>query len=136
MSARVDSFRIAVIPPDRMRYKTVGDWTVDGSAIDVTVAAMEDGRYNFLIAVHELIEAFLCHRDGVTMQDVDRYDFAHQDEDDPGLAPAAPYHTQHLAAFAVEILLAGVLGVDWRAYTVAVDAAYDRAPNAPAGDGG
>jgi len=120
---------ITVIPESEMAYRTAGNWQVlpDGD-IAVQIVEAGDERYAFLLAMHETIEAFLCKRGGVTTEDVDRYDFAHQDDDDPGLSPAAPYHDQHMVAFAVEILLAKALGVDWRRYNVALDEAWERIP--------
>lgn len=122
---------ITVTDPSAMRYRTVGDWQVSGDHLSIQIADSGDARYNLLVALHELIEVMLCHRDGVTTEMVDQYDLAHQDDDDPGLNPDAPYHDQHMIAFAIEILCAKALGVDWRAYTLALDATYARTPEQP-----
>jgi len=123
---------IITIPEREQRYRTVGDWVVDRNG-DITIRVCEcgDERYAFLLAAHEFVEAFLCKRAGVTTEQVDRYDLGHQDDDDPGLNPDAPYHRQHMISFAVEILLASALGVDWTEYNDALNAAWERIPEKP-----
>src|SRR5215467_14962981 len=51
----------AAPPAAKMRYPTVGDWQFkpDGS-LHITVARMSDRRYEFLVGLHELVEALLC----------------------------------------------------------------------------
>jgi hypothetical protein len=99
----------------------VGDWqfTSPGFLL-IEVADSGNWIYNMLVAIHELCEVFLCTAQGVTQKQVDRFDFAHQDDDDPGEHPKAPYHFQHMTAMAVEMLLAVALKVKWRTYSDAL----------------
>ena len=118
---------LEVLPHDLMRIVTVGDWVKDketGEQI-ISVADMDDENMNALILVHELIEYLLCKHDGVTEQQVDDYDNAHLDDDDPGLNSDAPYHKQHMIAFSIEILMAGLLGVDWKKYCDKIEEVFD-----------
>lgn len=103
------------------RYNTVGDWRWTGNEKDIltiTVSKMSDWRREFLVGVHELIEAMLCKHDGVKEEQVDKFDLAADvfDDIEPGDHPQAPYQVQHCIATGVERLLAAVLGVDWYTY--------------------
>jgi hypothetical protein len=100
-----------------MRYDTAGDWRFDGQDRNITVTVMDTGvdDYNFLLIVHELIEAYLCYAEGISTEAVDTYDM-NSNSDDPGDAPDCFYHSQHSFAVGVERLLASTLGVDWADY--------------------
>jgi hypothetical protein len=81
-----------------------------------------------LVAIHELVEVFLCAAQGVTQKQVDRFDFSHQDDDDPGEHPRAPYHLQHMLAMSVEIALAVALKVKWRPYSEQLTRTWAKTP--------
>src|ERR1700722_11985457 len=83
-------FRVIITtnPHLRQRYNTVGDWTVqDDGTILIRVSKMpwidephkktSGRRQEFLIAVHELTEAFLCTEGGITPEQIDDFDFKH-----------------------------------------------------------
>jgi hypothetical protein len=123
------SVRIEIVPPQEMRYRTVGDWFfTGGGCLTIQVADTRDWRHNILVAVHELVEVVLCKNDGITEKQVDKFDLAHQDDEDPGTHPKAPYGKQHLIAMGVEMTLAALLGVKWRVYEDALDAVYYKIP--------
>lgn len=128
---------IKTIPHKAQIYPTVGDWTykdeqvetnfmgaATGKGLALTVMVSEMGRndYEFLVAVHELIEAYLCWKCGITDQQVTNFDewFEHEravgNTDEPGDAVNAPYRHEHFFATTVERMLAHELGVDWQAY--------------------
>lgn len=106
------------------RYDTVGDWFYEPerATMRIKVSSLPDERYEFLVALHELIEQKLCEHDGVSEETVSAYDIAHPESDDPGSEPDAPYRAQHEFATAIEMLVAQRLGVDWKAYDDAVRA--------------
>jgi hypothetical protein len=57
--------RIRTIPHHFQQYDTVGNYwrDVDGCGaelLEIRVSHMRDRRHEFLVALHELIEAFLC----------------------------------------------------------------------------
>ena len=109
---------IETIPHLEQRYPTVGDWQIVGPGeLRIAVSRMSDPRREWLVAVHELIEALLCIDAGVTQDEVDRFDLALLYNDpEPGDNPDSPYRRQHCLASAVERLLAAEFGVSWRAY--------------------
>jgi hypothetical protein len=113
---------IETIPHSHRRYSTVGDWQVTKDGLHITVSAMSDQRYEFLVAAHEMIEAYLALHAGVTQQAADKFDMAyekrrkHGDDSEPGDDVKAPYYRQHQIATGIERLLAVELGVNWTAY--------------------
>ncbi len=111
--------RLCVVPENQQRYDTAGDWLWNGATLEIRMSrevVEEDPRYATLLFVHELVEALLCRSTGVSGAQVDAFDMAHQEASEPGDDPAAPYHTQHLAAQAAECALAEHLGVNWDEY--------------------
>lgn len=112
---------IDIVPHAEQRYDTLGDYWFDGSAWHITVSDMHDWRFNYLVALHELIEMALVHERGISEPAICEFDKAMPDDsvyaDDPGMDPAAPYHREHLFADAIERLTADQLGVDFVRYS-------------------
>jgi hypothetical protein len=110
---------IDTIPHSQQRYPTVGDWQGDKAGnLHITVSRMSDQRYEFLVAAHEMIEAYLAIHAGVSPEAVDKFDRAYEgkrkrgDESEPGDDPRAPYHREHVFATKIERQLAVELGVN------------------------
>ncbi len=116
------------------RYPTVGDWIpfLDGKdciRLDVRVSKMNNADYEFMVAVHELIEAYLCLREGITDAEVSDFDIKfeqdrevgkHSSTAEPGNHPKAPYRRQHKFATKIEKLICRQLGISWETYDKAV----------------
>lgn len=116
---------IGVIPAEEMRYPTVGDWYKgDDGRLLIRVSAMNDWRAEACVAVHELVEALICKGQGLTSEDIDRYDAEHEESGDEPDIPGSPYRRAHYVAYLVEMLLAKELGVDWTEYGKQLDHAY------------
>jgi hypothetical protein len=64
---------IKVIPHSLQRYNTVGDYVKDENGITITVSKMRP-HYEFLVAIHELIEAYLVQAKGIKIEDIDAFD--------------------------------------------------------------
>lgn len=115
---------IIVQPHGKMRYDTAGDWTEIGPphpSLVVWVADTGSWRYNWLLALHECVEARLCRRHGITQAVVDAWDMGPgKDMDEPGANPLAPYHREHVWASRVERVAAVLLGVSWGRYDMVV----------------
>lgn len=111
------------VPHNEHVYPTVGDWrtvtrlagAVPKEVLVISVSAMESADYEFLVGVHELVEAWLCRKRGITAQQVDDFDMTHLDEE-PGDNPEAPYYKEHQFASKIERMIADELDVDWQAY--------------------
>lgn len=115
---------IQTIPHSLQRYNTVGDWYTDKitGTVRIFVSELNSWRYELLVGVHEVVEAFLCMHDGVTQESVDAFDkqfVTHSEE--PGDDPEAPYQKQHCLATGIERILAACLGVKWADYEEALE---------------
>ncbi len=124
---------IETIQHENQRYNTCGDWVfVEPNHLRIRVSELGDWRKEMAVAVHELVEAALCHADGISSIEVDAFDMAYEkarvasptfgkDLAEPGDDPAAPHHRQHCFATAVERMLIAALGVPWAEHTDAVE---------------
>ena len=121
---------LRVIDHHQQRYDTCGDWRLWPKLTDVSVSSLPDRRYEFLVAIHELIEAELCRHRGITEAEVTDWDTVKfrdsrnpymAETDEPGDDPAAPYHREHMFASKIERLLADELSVVWADYEVAIE---------------
>jgi hypothetical protein len=110
---------IEAVPPEQMRLEAYrqdgyGDWYFDPSNGDlhIKVAGTDvwDQEDMFLLALHEMIEARLCFKAGITQGAVDCFDAAFKGDGEPGDDPAAPYRNQHRQACMIEHLTALFLG--------------------------
>ena len=119
---------IKTIPHSQQDYNTVGNWKIerDGTIL-ILVSQMNDWRYEFLVAAHELCEVFLCQHAGISQSKVNRFDIAFEKKrikgntDEPGDDEKAPYQYQHSIATGVERILAACLGVSWKKYSAKID---------------
>jgi hypothetical protein len=114
---------IETIKHSDQRYPTLGDWQTvrspNNSEIHIKVSETGIEPYNFLIAIHELVECFLCIDRKITDNQVDAFDNAFVPDErfsEPGNHPAAPYYREHQIAEAIERLLAHELLVNWSIY--------------------
>ena len=110
---------IKTVPHKEQRYNTVGDWFYTGAmALNIRVSEMSDWRYEICVAIHELVEAFLCKYCGITQQTIDDFDQFHINALEPGDLSDCPYHWQHNLASGVERIVATCLGVKWLQFTI------------------
>jgi hypothetical protein len=118
---------IDTIPHAEQRYPTVGDYwneLLPGGTpkTEVRISDMANEDYEFLVALHELVEQHLCKMRGISVETIDAFDIqfeaVRQPEsfDEPGDALNAPYHKEHVFATWIERLVAHEMGVDWDAY--------------------
>lgn len=113
---------IETIDHQDQRYETVGDWKFDEHGdLHLWVSSMDNPAYEFLVGIHEAIEAMICKHRGISEKEITAFDVKfeqdrevglHTPEDEPGMDPSAPYYDPHMIASAVERLLAPHLGVD------------------------
>ena len=112
---------IRVIPHPDQRYDTAGDWWWEGDTLHIRVSQFPESpakaRYEFLVAIHEYVEAMLCKFQGVSEADVDAWDLGPGAAmEDPGNDPRAPYHQQHKEGLLIEKLMAQALKLRWDTY--------------------
>jgi hypothetical protein len=117
---------IEIIPHSEQRLGVPGDWFWEGDTLHVKISDVEDWRYEFLYARHEMDEAVLCRNVGITTEEVDAHCLEYKDK--PGNPdsfsgyPGASYQTQHNDALAMEWIMSRALGISWQDY----DAAFEK----------
>ena len=107
-------FEAKSVDPSLMRYVTTGDWEIVGDHVILPVVdygMREDNA--FLVALHELVESFLCIKAGIKEEDVSKFDITNCDLEEPGDSSLAPYHEQHKVATQVEKIVCEAIGLDW-----------------------
>jgi predicted DNA-binding protein len=114
---------IEVIPHERQRYETVGDYYFDvEGTLRIFVSEMSDNRHEMLVGLHELAEVLQTEHNGVSEKAITKFDIAFEEArkegnlDEPGDSPLAPYRKEHCVATAVERLMAALLNVNWKEY--------------------
>lgn len=115
------NIKIITIPHNEQRYETVGDWQFIGDELIIKVSNMNHTLHEFLVGIHEAIEAMLCNQYGISEELVDKWDLNHLDAKDPGNIPGCPYYREHLIATIIERMLANELEVDWDKYEEAIE---------------
>ena len=116
--------QLKTVPKEQVRCDGYGDWFYGEFGILATCADIKewDDDTKFRIAVHEMVEAWLCRKHGVTDTQVCKFDLLYEAEraeekhgelDEPGDDPRAPYREEHRAADHVERALCQVLGLTW-----------------------
>jgi hypothetical protein len=115
---------IKTIPHSDQIYPTVGDWRFDeDGTLQIRVSELGDWKKELLVARHELDEAVLCKAHGITDKQVDEFDMSESALflDEPGEDATAPYHMEHMLAYASELSMMVELGVDYTEYCQAID---------------
>jgi hypothetical protein len=73
----------------------------------------------FLVGIHEAVEASLIRKRGISNESITRFDKSYEktrpegDTSEPGDHPDAPYRKEHFFATNIERLVAEQMGVDW-----------------------
>jgi len=128
---------IETVPKSALRYSTVGDWFYNDKEkcwyIQVAEFAEKKGEYfsyeehfEYLIAIHELVEMFLCQSEMIDQKTVDKFDMeTGKNSPEPGDESDSPYYEQHQIASAIETLLVEATGITIGSYHVAVDEKSD-----------
>jgi len=124
----ISTINIGIIPHNEHRYETVGDyWYPSSSKMEVRISDMQNEDYEFLVLMHELIEAHLCRKRGIEEPAIKVFDETFEanrkpgNTDEPGFDPTAPYFKEHCFATFIETQLAEELGIDWEEYSNVVN---------------
>lgn len=132
---------IESIPHVLQEYDTLGDYRKSKfeeqcgpnyNIISVSDELNKDAQ--FLVAIHEMIESYICEKEGISWESIDVFDEKYEEDrckgwnlsssykksitnfSEPGDEPNAPYYKAHQFASAVERLIADRLGIDWADY--------------------
>ena len=111
-------------PYPKMRYPSPGDYFEKDGVEYIQVAELGDWRMELAVAIHELVEDYICKHRGIKEEDIMAFDLMFEKEreegkwqdEEPGDDPRACYTKEHQIATAVEKLLCSYLDVDWKEY--------------------
>jgi hypothetical protein len=111
---------------DNMRYPTVGDYyEKEDGTLKFEVADTGNPFYNKMVLIHEMIEQAMTEYLGITEQSIMDFDLQyekereegkHEDDEEPGFEPDAPYQREHTIATAVEMMMCAHVGIAWNTY--------------------
>lgn len=113
---------ITTIPGEDQRYPTCGDYQVVNGRQLVAITKQDNEDYEFLIAIHELIELWITKKRGISEEAITNYDIAWEERegnkaDEPGNEPHCPYRKEHRFAENIERQIAHEMGIDWDTYS-------------------
>ena len=109
-------------PPRLIRNKQSGDWWFNDDRIIAAADERLPDAHQFLIGIHESIEAWRCRQLGITdkrvidfdeLYEKEREDGKHPDDSEPGDDPRSPYRIPHQDATHVERAACLALGIKW-----------------------
>lgn len=138
------TIKLKSIPHKNQRYDTCGDWVWPRKRkLRITVSHLSHESYELLVGLHELIEAMLCKKLGVSADDVDRWDEEYEKArtvlmeegvkaffhcgceitatSEPGDDIHCPYGPMHKTATRCEKEIAKALQVVWKDYNDEVE---------------
>lgn len=126
------NIEIKTIPDKDQRYDTVGDYWKNGDKDEIRISEMGNRQYEFFVAVHEMIEQFLCENKGITNEEITKFDMEYEanrkagDDSEPGASIYAPYHKEHMFSDKIERLLAEESKIDWDKYNNYINKFYKK----------
>lgn len=119
---------IEFVPQHKQRIPgQVGDYGETEHNIWFRITAFpEKPMYSVAILLHEIHEFYRCKQDGVNVEDIDAFDLAHPELDDPGFSPDAPYNRQHREADVLERACLAMAGESWTEYETAIKKLFSK----------
>lgn len=99
-----DDFEISIhfVKPEQMRYDTTDDYVWDNGRLLVFIVNRDSRLDRMAILLHSLAEWAISREEGITIPQIDEWDFAHPDSPEPGSEADCPYGRAHHIAVAVE----------------------------------
>lgn len=108
---------IETIEHKNQRYNTIGDWQFNSDGdLNIKVSELGKDYMNFLVAIHELVEAVLCKIHGISEIEVDNFDKNFKGRGDPGESFLSPYFYEHQLATVIETILSLEANFSWQEY--------------------
>jgi hypothetical protein len=87
---------------------------------------MKDFRHTLMVFLHEIVEVFLCIKDGITTEECDAFDEIYEQgykdgtipvEKEAGYDKKCPYRKGHVWGDRVSWFVGVLLGVNWKEYS-------------------
>jgi hypothetical protein len=110
-----------MVPHNLQRYDTAGDYIDTPMGWRVFLSKLPNWRMEACLFIHEFVEMVTTRHNGISWEEIDRFDMDNPELDDPGACKKAPYHKEHMAAERIEKELCLLLGLKWEDYQKALD---------------
>lgn len=107
--------------PEYQRYPTAGDYWENHDVVNINITEQDNEDYEFLIAIHELVEFWITRKRDIKEEDITNYDLEWEKRnypkaDEPGNEIDCIYKDEHRFAENIERQIAHEIGVDWEQY--------------------
>ncbi|RPI19702.1 MAG: hypothetical protein EHM58_00420 [Ignavibacteriae bacterium] len=107
---------------DLLKRPLAGDILKDADGtINIQIQELNNDDYEFLLAIHCLIENKLIEKRKIKITDIEDFEKSYYSnskisgsQDDPGDEPDSPYHKEHIFATYIEMLIAKELNLSWK----------------------
>jgi hypothetical protein len=122
------NINIKTIPHNEQRYETVGDYWWENGNLEIRVSNLGNQDMEYLVAEHELKEAYLCEKRNIKEPDIMDFDIKFNEsgkEGEPGDDKNAPYRKEHFFATNIERLVAAELGINWQEYDEIIERIFE-----------
>ena len=104
------AIRVQFLKPEEMRYDTTDDYVWDQGQLLVTIVNRSNRLDRMAILLHALAEWAVARDEGVSIAQIDAWDFAHLDSEEPGELTECPYQWAHRVAVGVEKVFRDMTG--------------------------
>ena len=81
----IKEVHIKLVPLSTIRNNDVGDYFWEGDSLFINVVDLPEYSHSMLIAIHELIEAFMTDYQGIKEEDINKFDALYDAERVGGL---------------------------------------------------
>jgi hypothetical protein len=99
---------IQEIPKNKQFYDTCGNYgrskTNDWILVSKEKGYIESEEEVMGVALHELVEFWLCLKRGIKLKDIDKWDLSYRGNGEPGEVKGCPYFREHKFANKLERL--------------------------------
>lgn len=114
--------RIEFVDQKDQNYNTVGDYGETDDEVWFKITKFPGKpAYSIAVLLHEIAEFYRNQQVGISIADVDAFDYGHPELDDPGLSKDAPYHKTHMESDILERQFILFSEEDWVDYEAACD---------------
>jgi len=115
---------IKLVPASEIRNHDLGDYWFENNVLQIRVVELPEYSHSMLIAIHELVEAFMTDYQGIKEEDINKFDALYDAErvtgihihDEPGFDNRACYRDHHTLCTAIEMMICSFLKISWKDY--------------------
>lgn len=119
----IPKINIEIIPHNKQRYNTAGDYFLDNRGIwQFRISEMKNIYYEMFVLIHELWEWLrVVIVKGIPEPIIAQFDKDHIEHPDPGTLKNAPYHKEHMESTSIEKFLIKKVKLNWKTYDKSFD---------------